>query len=232
MGLLLLDLPVGVSPIIFLADLATLEQAGEVAGYPVENLEIPDGSPTRFYTVDVDDLPGGQYLVISDDPAGSGYVDTRLGSGPWPVVDGIFSRLNVAWIGGLPVLVGDVRANLVSQVSRLCGKLPIFVGEDHLSAESRELVVDGIEDELTGATGKLTIKDESGEVVVDHLSSSNVDNVAKRIKFPLTAAQSALFDLEKRYFFFAQAVFANGHKITVKRGEVELFDTAETEVPL
>lgn len=117
---------------------------------------------------------------------------------------------------------------LNSKREALEGSITVFFGEDHLAAEGRELVVSGITDTITSSTGKLTIKDQDGTVVVDHKTSSSVDNATKTIKFELTAAEAGVFDLEKKYFFFAQAVFPNGHKITVKRGSVELLDSAES----
>lgn len=232
MSLLLFDLPIGSTPTIFLLDPVTLEQVGELAGYPAVNVEV-DGDPSRWYTADVDDLAAGRYLVVSQDPDGTGWVDTSVGSSPFPVTDGILSRLNISWIGGLPVVVGDVRVSLVSRISRHNGRLPIYFGEDHLAAESRELTIDGIVDDLTDATGKLTIKDRDGNIVegFDHLSSSSVDNVEKRIKFEADADATSVFDLEKDYFFFCQAEYGNGHRITVKRGPVDIFDSAESAVP-
>ena len=108
------------------------------------------------------------------------------------------------------------------------GVLTIFFGEDHYAAEGRQLSVSGIAETITGATGKLTIKDQDGTVLVDHKSSSSLDNGTKTISFELSATEAAVFDLEKIYFFFVQAVYPNGHKITVKRGTVELLDSAES----
>ena len=115
-----------------------------------------------------------------------------------------------------------------SKRESLEGVLTVFWGEDHYTAEGRQLKATGIAETITGATGKLTIKDQDGTVVVDHKNSSALDNATKTISFELSAAEAAVFDLAKTYFFFVQALYPNGHKITVKRGKVELLDSAES----
>lgn len=158
---------------------------------------------------------------------------TFIGAGCVPVTLQIYTGLNVRWMGGLPVVPGDVSVALVSMISRLSGSLPIFWGEDHLAADGRALLIDGIVDSLADAVeATLTIKDSEGTKIVEDLITVDIDDIEKTIRFDMPATTADDFDLEEAYFFFCQIENSTGSIFTVKRGSVELLDTAESTVPL
>lgn len=216
---------------VFLFDLS-FDPVGTLAGYTPTNLEV-DGADSRFYSIDVGTLAPGRYLIATTDPVGSGYVDTTAGSGPWLATGELVAGLNLRFVGGEPVRIGDLRVNLAREAGRICSsKLTIYWGEDHVTATGASLRVDGITHQLNEATGKLTIAEEVdgetlGTVVVDHLTATTVDIDGGFMLFDLDATAAQAFDLSKNYFFFCQAWFTGGKKITVKKGYVDLLESAE-----